>query len=88
MDFDSGVTDGADRHRQGQALQQREIQMDVEPLGLAIGEAIRDGLESLADGIEVIEPFLQTEVAQIIGDSSLRRKREDFSYCLRKEFFQ
>ena len=67
MDFDSGVTDGADSHRQSQALQQREIHMDVEPLSLAIGEAIRNGLESLAYRVEVIEPFLQTEVAQIIG---------------------
>jgi hypothetical protein len=67
MDFDSGITDGADGHRQSQALQQREIYMDVEPLSLAIGETISDGLESGAHGIEVIESLLQTEVAQIVG---------------------
>ena len=41
--------------------------MDVEPLGLAIGETIGDGLESLAHGIEMMEPFLQAEIAQIVG---------------------
>jgi hypothetical protein len=41
--------------------------MDVEPLGLTVGETIGDGLESLAHGIEMIEPFLQTEVTQIVG---------------------
>ena len=34
VDFDSGITDGADGDRQGQPLQQREIHMDIEPLGL------------------------------------------------------
>jgi hypothetical protein len=53
MDFDSGIADGGDGHGQGKALQQREIHMDVEPLGLAIGETIRNDLESLADLIEI-----------------------------------
>lgn len=67
MDFDSGITDGADGHRKGQPLQQREIHMDVEPLGLAIGETIGNDLESFAYSIEMVEPLLQTEVAQIVG---------------------
>ena len=67
MDFDSGITDGADGHRQSQTLQQRKIHMDVEPLGLAIGETIGNDLESFAHSIQVSEPLLQTEVAQIVG---------------------
>ena len=59
MDFDSGITDGADGHGQGQTLQQREIHMDIEPLGLAIGETIGNDLESFAHGIEMIEPLVQ-----------------------------
>ena len=55
MDLDSGITDGADGHRQCQPLQQREVHVDVEPLGLAIGEAISNDLESFAHGIEMIE---------------------------------
>ena len=68
MDFDSGVTDGADHHRQGQTLQQGKIRMDIEPLGLAIGETIRNDLEAFAHGIEMIEPLLQSEIAQIVGN--------------------
>src|SRR4030095_11107355 len=68
MDFDSGITDGADGHGQGQTLQQRKIHMRVEPLGLAIGETIGNDLESFAHGVEVMEPFLQTEVVQIVGN--------------------
>src|ERR1700682_949106 len=67
MDFDSGVTKSPDGHGQGEALQQREIHMDFETLGLAVGEAISNDLESFAHGIEMSEPFLQTEVAQIVG---------------------
>src|SRR4030095_1735110 len=81
MDFDSGIADGADSHGQGQTLQQRKIHMDVEPLGLAIGETIGNNLESFAHGVEVIEPFLQTKSCRLLEHSSLRRNRENFSYC-------
>ena len=69
MDFDSGIADGADGDGQGQTLQQREIHMDVEPLRLAIGETIGNDLESFAHGIEMIEPLLQAEIAQIVGNT-------------------
>src|SRR5258705_4522856 len=42
--------------------------MDVEPVGLAIGETIRNDLESFAHGIEMTEPLLQSEIAQIVGN--------------------
>ena len=41
--------------------------MNVKALSLKTGEAIRNGLELFADGIEMIEPFLQAEVAQVVG---------------------
>ena len=41
--------------------------MNVKALSLKTGEAIRNGLEPFADGIEMIEPFLQAEVAQVVG---------------------
>src|ERR1700722_6859570 len=44
-----------------------KVHMNVEALSLETGEAIRNGLEFLADGIEMIEPFLQAEVAQVVG---------------------
>ena len=34
VDFEAGITHRADRDRMGEALQQREIDMHVEPLGL------------------------------------------------------
>ena len=65
-----------------------KIHMDVEPLGLAIGETIGNNLEPLAHRIQVGEPLLQAEVAQIVGEPvRYRRNRENFSYCFRKEFF-
>src|ERR1700685_731233 len=41
--------------------------MDIEPLGLALGETMGNDLESFAHGLEMSEPLLQAEVAQIIG---------------------
>jgi hypothetical protein len=58
MDFDAGITDRADVDRQGDPLQQREVHLDVEALGLKAGETIGDGQELPADGIEMSEPFL------------------------------
>ena len=42
--------------------------MDVQRLGLETGEAVGDGLELLARGVEMVQPLLQTEVVQIVGD--------------------
>ena len=66
VDFDAGIADRADGDREGDPLQQRKVDMDVEPLGLEAGEAIGNGLELFADGIEMIEPFLQAEVARLL----------------------
>jgi hypothetical protein len=41
--------------------------MDIEALSLETSEAVRDGLKSCAYVVEMIEPFPQTEVAQVVG---------------------
>src|SRR5260370_19362879 len=41
--------------------------MDIEALSLETSEAVSDGLESFSHVVEMIEPFLQAEVAQVIG---------------------
>ena len=41
--------------------------MDVEALGLEAGEAVGDRLESLPHSVEMVESFLQPEVAQVVG---------------------
>src|SRR5712691_7568008 len=40
--------------------------MDVEALGLESGETVGDDLELFPHGVEMIESFLQAEVAQVI----------------------
>jgi hypothetical protein len=42
--------------------------MDVQRLCLEAGKAIGDDLEPFAHGVEMIKPFLQAEVVQIVGD--------------------
>src|SRR3984885_13508977 len=67
MDFDAGITNRSDVDGQSDPLQQRKVHMNVEALRLEAGETVRDGLELFADGIEMIESFLQAEVAQVFG---------------------
>ena len=68
VDLDPSVADYTDGDRQGEALQQREVDMDVEPLRLEAGEAAGDGLEALADGIEMVQSLFETEVGEVVGD--------------------
>jgi hypothetical protein len=84
VDLDAGIANRADGDRQGEALQQREVDVNVEPLRLEAGEAGGDGLEALADGVEMVQSFLGRKSARLLETSSLRRKVEYFSYCLRK----
>src|SRR4030095_2559742 len=87
MDLDSGIADGADRHGQGQTLQQRKIHMDVEPLGLAIGETTGNNLESFAHGIEMSEPLLQSKIAQIVGAQFVAQEPGEFFILLEEGVF-
>ena len=55
VDFDPGIADRADRDWKADALQQRKVDVNVEPLRLKTGEAAGDGLEPVADGIEMVQ---------------------------------
>src|SRR5438128_10694353 len=68
VDLDPGIADRADGDRQGEALQQRKVDVNIEPLRLEAGKAIGDGLEALADGIEKIQPLFAREVREGVGD--------------------
>jgi len=57
VDANSGITDGPEVYRQGQALEQWEVDMNIEALGLEVGKAVGNGLESGADGMQMIEAF-------------------------------
>src|SRR5262249_39650225 len=67
VDLDAGIAHGTNGDRQGDALQKRKVDMDVEPLGLEAGEVAGDGLEFLPNGLEMIQALLQTEVLEIVG---------------------
>ena len=66
VNLDPGIANSADDHGHGEVLEERKIGMDVEPLRLEAGEAGSDSLELLADGIELIQAFLEAEVLEIV----------------------
>src|SRR3984893_10939378 len=68
VDLDAGIAHRADGDWQGEALQQRKADMDIEPLRLEAGKAIGDGLETLADGIEMVQSLFEPEVGEVVGD--------------------
>ena len=61
--------------------------MNVEALSLETGEAIRNGLELFADGIEMIEPFLQAEVAQVVGAEFIAQETGELLVLLEEGVF-
>src|SRR6202047_405298 len=68
VDLDPWIADRADGDWQAEALQQRKVDMDIEPLRLEAGKAIGDGLEALADGIEMVQSLFELEVGEVVGD--------------------
>jgi hypothetical protein len=52
------VADRTDGEGQGQTLQQGEVDVDVEALGLEAGKVVGNGLESGAHGVQMIESLL------------------------------
>ena len=66
-DFDARKLGGAHLDGEGQALQEREVDMDVGPLGLASGKATNDGEEVLAHRWQMIESSLEPEVREFVG---------------------
>ena len=53
--IDTGIADRTENgDRQRHPLQKREVDVNVEPLGLEASEAAGDDFEGLADGIEIV----------------------------------
>ena len=80
VDLDAGIADRANSDRQGEALQQREVDVDVEPLRLVAGETAGDGLKASRWS----NPLRRPKSLRLLETSSLRRKVANFSYCFRK----
>jgi hypothetical protein len=53
-----------------------------------VAGAVGTSLEPGARGVQMVELFVETEVAQIVEQSSFRKKQANFSYRLRKACFQ
>src|SRR6476660_6621877 len=82
VDLDAGIAHGADGDRQGDALQQREVGVNVEPLRLEAGEAASDGLEGLAHGVEMVQAFLETKVGEVVGTQFIAQERRELLVLL------
>src|SRR5215813_1415971 len=67
VDFDAGITHGADGDRQRDPLQQWKVDVNVEPLGLEPGEPADDALELVADLIQMVEPLSEAKIVEIVG---------------------
>ena len=89
MDLYTRIIDRAGEDRQGHALQQREVHVDVQPLGLespAKRSMISRNLVRTA--FKCSRLFLRAKSRRLFEQSSLRSKVENFSYCFKNAFFQ
>ena len=66
VDFDAGMANRADGDGQSNPLQERKVDVDIEPLRLEARETVGDGLERLTDCIEMVQAFLETKVAEVV----------------------
>ena len=67
VDLDSWDFAFARHDGQGQALEESEVDMHVEGLGLESGETVSDLTENLTHRGEVIESFLQMKVREVVA---------------------
>src|ERR1700730_13377942 len=88
VDLDSGIVDRADGDWKAEALQQREVDVDVEPLRLETGEAAGEGLEALADGIEMFQSLLEMEIGEVVGDQLVAQEGGELFVLLQKRVFE
>ena len=58
--------------------------MDIEPLRLETGEAGSDGLEALANGLEMVQSLPETEIGQVVGDQLVAQEGGEFFILLQK----
>ena len=61
--------------------------MHIEALGLEAGEAVGNGLESGAHGLQMIGSFLQPEVAQVVGAQLVAQEAGEFFLLFEESVF-
>src|SRR6267378_1620531 len=62
--------------------------VDLEPLRLEAGKAIGDGLETLADGIEMVQSLFEPEVGEVVGDQLVAQEGGELFVLLQKRVFE
>src|ERR1700730_18316019 len=65
-----------------------QTDVDVEPLRLETGEAAGDGLEPLADGIEMVQSLLEMEIGEVVGDQLVAQEGGELFVLLQKRVFE
>ena len=75
VNLDAGHLGAADLNRERQALEEREVHVNVEPLCLRVGEMVGEGEKLLAHRVQMVEPFLQLEVAEVVGAELVAQER-------------
>ena len=84
VDLDAGIAHRADGDRQGDALQERKVDVNVEPLRLEGGETAGDGLEFLPDRFEIVQALLETEVLEVVGAQLVAQERRELLVLLQE----
>ena len=88
VDFDAGIADRTDGDRQRNPLQKREVDVNVEPLGLKASEAAGDDFEGLADGVEIVQSLFEAEVVEVVGAELIAQERCELFVLLQESMLE
>ena len=80
VEFDAGGFMLAGGNGQGQALEEGELDVDVERLGLESREAVGDGTEDSAHLVEMVEALGEPEIPEIVAERLQPQESGNFSY--------
>ena len=88
VDLDAGIAHRADDDRERDALQQRKVDVHVEPLRLIAGEAAGDGLKVFPDRLEIVQALLETEVSEVVGAELVAQERAELLILLQERVLE
>src|SRR5467141_1682697 len=84
VDLDAGIAHRADGDRQSDALQERKVHVNVEPVAWKDAKRLVMACNFSRTASRLSKPFLSPKSLRLLEQSSLRRNVENFSYCFRK----
>ena len=67
VNLDAGDLGAPARDGEGQPLEQREVDVHVQGLGLKGGETVGDGRQRVAHGLEVLQALVQPEIPEVVA---------------------